>query len=91
MFIAAVQGYPQPLEEPSRWSAEFAAFLGLCLRLDPKARPTVDEILLHPFLRKGASRDDMKALIMKLFRREEPLVHIKTEVVDEAQESVIHV
>ena len=67
MFAAAVEGYPAPLEDPSKWSKEFLHFLVSCLKLNPAERPSVTELLGHPFLSRAASRAEMVEFLGKVF------------------------
>lgn len=67
MFIAAVEGYPNPFETPGKWSLEFTEFLTSCLKSNPRDRPTVDKLLTHSFLTKAASKDSMRALMKTIF------------------------
>jgi len=69
---------PSPtLLEPYRWSSEFVHFLGLCVRKDAKARPTSEDLLKHPFLRKAADRSE----IVKMIKRK---AELQREVEEEA-------
>ena len=45
----ALNETPEPISA-RRWSANFANFVDLCLKKDPKQRPDIDELLQHPFL-----------------------------------------
>lgn len=69
MFVAATVGYPQPFEEPERWSPEFGDFLSRCLRVNADERATAKELHTppHPFLAKAATRDQMKVLFIKTY------------------------
>ncbi len=49
MFVACVDGYPEPFEEPRFWTDEFRDFISCCLQLNPKDRWPVaklQEVLL---------------------------------------------
>eukprot|EP01126_Amoeba_proteus_P031255 TRINITY_DN3070_c0_g1_i4.p1 TRINITY_DN3070_c0_g1~~TRINITY_DN3070_c0_g1_i4.p1 ORF type:complete len:743 (-),score=183.51 TRINITY_DN3070_c0_g1_i4:1735-3963(-) len=54
---------PPKLQEPEKWSADFANFIGLCLNKDPSKRATIETLLAHPFLLKPVTRDVMLPLI----------------------------
>ena len=41
-----------PLQNPSEFSSEFQDFVTLCLKKDPAKRPTAQQLLCHPFIRK---------------------------------------
>jgi hypothetical protein len=41
---------PPTLEQPKKWSADFADFLSRCLVKEPDGRWSVDKLLAHPFL-----------------------------------------
>eukprot|EP00055_Hartaetosiga_balthica_P011250 m.50484 g.50484 ORF g.50484 m.50484 type:complete len:896 (-) comp7515_c0_seq1:271-2958(-) len=42
---------PPTLAEPHLWSREFTDFLAECLRKDPVSRPSIADLLDHPFVR----------------------------------------
>lgn len=44
MFIACVEGYPEPFEEPNYWTDEFRDFIGCCLQRNPKDRWSVAQL-----------------------------------------------
>lgn len=49
MFV--IQKKPaQQLTMPEKWSKEFNNFIGRCLTVDPKRRPTAKELLFDPFI-----------------------------------------
>jgi len=67
MFVAAVEGYPNPFENPKKWSVDLAKFLSRCLRIEPRERPIVEDLLRDPFLGKASSREEMRELVRKIF------------------------
>lgn len=50
--LISQQGAP-PLKRPNQWSKEYREFLQMCLTYNPKERATVNQLLEHPFLKKG--------------------------------------
>lgn len=44
------------LQDPGAWSAEFNDFVEQCLTMDADKRPTAEQLLKHPFLKKAAER-----------------------------------
>eukprot|EP00762_Andalucia_godoyi_P000755 ANDGO_03703.mRNA.1 Mitogen-activated protein kinase kinase kinase NPK1 len=50
LFMIASAKEPPPLPADVSISPEAQAFLKLCFQRDPKMRPTVDELLRHPFV-----------------------------------------
>ena len=63
MFVAATQGYPQPLTTPETWSSTFQDFVRLCLQPKPGDRPTAEQLLQHPFLLKKCNRALIRLLV----------------------------
>lgn len=60
MFVAATKGYPNPFDDSSRWSDEFKNFISLCLKVDPSKRSSSELLIKHPWLKKKASKSEMK-------------------------------
>lgn len=52
LYLIVSEGLP-PLKDAERRSPAFRNFLDFCLQKDPKLRPTAEELLQHPFLRKA--------------------------------------
>eukprot|EP00792_Barthelona_sp_PAP020_P005753 TRINITY_DN2786_c0_g2_i1.p1 TRINITY_DN2786_c0_g2~~TRINITY_DN2786_c0_g2_i1.p1 ORF type:complete len:431 (+),score=117.31 TRINITY_DN2786_c0_g2_i1:47-1339(+) len=50
IFVISTKG-PPPLENLDMWSNNFKDFLSLCVKMNPSERPTMSELLQHPFLR----------------------------------------
>jgi len=67
MFVAVTKGYPQPFEEPHKWSNEFKDFVSRCLVIDPKKRWTVKQLLQHDWLKCAASQTEMEKLFKNIF------------------------
>ena len=51
------------LTEPNSWSPEFNSFVNMCLKVDPKHRPTAAELLAHPFILKNKGREVVSRLV----------------------------
>ena len=52
LFLIVSQGIP-PISDRERRSPEFLDFVESCLKSDPSKRPTAEELLKHPFLKKA--------------------------------------
>eukprot|EP01100_Stratorugosa_tubuloviscum_P005285 TRINITY_DN2379_c0_g3_i1.p1 TRINITY_DN2379_c0_g3~~TRINITY_DN2379_c0_g3_i1.p1 ORF type:complete len:252 (-),score=122.66 TRINITY_DN2379_c0_g3_i1:66-821(-) len=70
MFIAATEGYPQPFDNPSKWSDEMKEFYQLCLRVNPAERATAPQLLENNWLKKAATKKAMKNVLTDIFIRE---------------------
>ncbi len=62
MFVIANKP-AQGLSDPKQWSPEFNSFVSLCLKIDPKHRPTAAELLAHPFILKSKGREVVSRLV----------------------------
>jgi hypothetical protein len=62
LFLITTKGIP-PLKEANKWSPEMQDFLAKCLTKDPVERPTAEEMLNHPFLKKAGPPSCIDALI----------------------------
>jgi hypothetical protein len=67
MFTAGTGGYPQPFEQPERWTESFKDFLTGCLKVNPRDRLTVKQLLQHRFLGQASSTMHMQELFKKVF------------------------
>jgi serine/threonine protein kinase len=56
LFLITTKGIPG-LKNPDQWSEVFRDFVGKCLEKDSERRPTAEELLQHPFLKKAESPD----------------------------------
>eukprot|EP01125_Pyxidicula_operculata_P008576 TRINITY_DN286_c1_g2_i1.p1 TRINITY_DN286_c1_g2~~TRINITY_DN286_c1_g2_i1.p1 ORF type:complete len:1074 (+),score=293.77 TRINITY_DN286_c1_g2_i1:18-3239(+) len=54
---------PPSLQQPEKWSESMNDFVHLCLQRDPKKRPSVDELLNHPFLKNPKPKTILVDLI----------------------------
>jgi serine/threonine protein kinase len=63
LYLIANNGTPD-LQNPESLSDIFRDFLSLCLQPDPSFRPTADEMLRHPFLRKADPLHTLAPLIV---------------------------
>jgi len=68
MFYHAIQGEPNPFEQPERWSNQFKDFIAKCLDMDPKKRNTAKQLLSHPFLEQASNtRNVMRKILSEVF------------------------
>ena len=61
LYLIAVSGV-KGLEDKSKWSTEFNDFVDQCLIVNPEERPSVDELLEHPFLQKACPQSDIELI-----------------------------
>jgi len=64
LFLITTKGIP-PLKEPQKFSNDFNDFLAKCLEKEVDKRPTADELLRHPFLKRSCEAKDMVTLISR--------------------------
>jgi len=62
LFLITTRGIPG-LKEPEKWSKDMINFLDLCLTKEPQARPTANELLEHPFLKKACDPSEVLAKV----------------------------
>jgi len=67
-MLAITTSDPPKLASPERWSKEFAHFLKSCLRREPKKRPTAEQLLMHPFVRKACSKAEFATFASYILR-----------------------
>lgn len=67
MFVAATEGYTDPVEDKEFWSTDLQDFISRCVIKDPKVRWTVNQLLEHEFLSKRADKQTMAALFTQIF------------------------
>ena len=61
-----IQNNPaQGLTLPEKWSKEFNNFVGRCLTVDPKRRPTAKELLIDPFMHKNKGPALLSELVIR--------------------------
>ncbi len=51
--LAELSDIKDPALAPPPWSKEFVDFISVCLQKDPTKRPNTEQLLRHPFIRKG--------------------------------------
>eukprot|EP00058_Branchiostoma_floridae_P006098 XP_002591586.1 hypothetical protein BRAFLDRAFT_116319 [Branchiostoma floridae] len=76
VLIKISKSEPPQLEDPGRWSREFADFLRQCLQKIPEGRPSARELLTHPFVRTAEEKKPIRDLVAEA----------KAEVVEEVVE-----
>jgi len=69
---------PPRLDHPHRWSKEFNDFLKQCLVKDPHKRPSVEDLLKHPFIREAVDKKPLLDL----------LAEFKAEIINEEEMDV---
>eukprot|EP00249_Psilotum_nudum_P011742 c23354_g1_i2 orf=282-1841(+) len=59
---------PSPSPPPDRFSPEFCAFVDACLMKEPEMRPTAEQLLSHPFIKKYETGEvDLAAFVQNVF------------------------
>lgn len=59
---------PSPSPSGEKFSSEFCSFIDACLQKDPDARPTADQLLSHPYIKKHEnSQVDLEAFVRSVF------------------------
>ncbi|CAA6661188.1 unnamed protein product [Spirodela intermedia] len=59
---------PSPTPPENSFSPEFCSFIDACLQKDADARPTAEQLLAHPFIRKHENtRVDLAAFVRGIF------------------------
>ncbi|XP_066277844.1 serine/threonine-protein kinase 10-like isoform X1 [Branchiostoma lanceolatum] len=76
VLIKISKSEPPQLEDPGRWSREFADFLRQCLQKIPEGRPSARELLTHPFVKNTEETKPIRDLVAEA----------KAEVVEEVVE-----
>ena len=66
---------PPRLDHPARWSKDFNDFLKLCLVKDPHKRPTIEDLLKHPFVKHAVDKKPVLDL----------LAEFKAEIINEEE------
>jgi len=62
LFLITTKGIP-PLKEPHKWSADFNDFFNRCLEKEVEKRPTAEELMKHPFMKRAGDPRDISALL----------------------------
>jgi hypothetical protein len=70
LFLITTKGIPG-LKQPEIWSNEFKDFVARCLEKDVQNRPTSEELLQHPFLKKSCQYRDLVPVIEKAKKAKE--------------------
>jgi len=55
---------PPRLKEPKKWSPDFVDFLDKCLKKDPEQRAPAVQLLCHPFILSGSSREILMPMVV---------------------------
>lgn len=50
---------PPTLQDPNKWSVDIRDFIAKCLKKSPMDRPSAQELLSHPFVRRGAESQSL--------------------------------
>lgn len=62
LYLIATNGTPQ-LKHPQNLSKEIKSFLSVCLCVNVTYRASTDELVEHPFLKKGCPREELATLL----------------------------
>lgn len=57
---------PPSLNEPQRWSRNFAHFLSRCLDTDVERRANADQLLLHPFIATACNQEEFSKHVKRM-------------------------
>jgi len=63
LFLITTKGIP-PLKEPEKWSDDFKDFVAKALIKDVDDRPSAEELIKHPFLKKACTGSEFIPLIL---------------------------
>jgi len=66
MFTVGCEGMTFDRED-EEWSEDLYDFLEKCLQVNPKDRPTANQLLTHPFMESAASLRDMQQIMPAIF------------------------
>ncbi|BAU00976.1 Mitogen-activated protein [Vigna angularis] len=59
---------PSPSPSKNKFSPEFCSFVDACLQKDPDTRPTAEQLLLHPFIKKYENdKVDLAGFVRSVF------------------------
>lgn len=66
LFYTATRG-AQPLKKPQKYSEEYRGFLDQCFQMNPKQRPTADQLLKDKFLTKACDKKSLNQALKVVF------------------------
>ncbi|WVZ15257.1 hypothetical protein V8G54_012823 [Vigna mungo] len=79
---------PSPSPSKNKFSPEFCSFVDACLQKDPDTRPTAEQLLLHPFIKKYENDNvDLAGFVRSVF---DPTQRMK-DLADWPPEKLVHV
>jgi tRNA A-37 threonylcarbamoyl transferase component Bud32 len=64
LFLITTKGIP-PLKEPHKWSSDLLDFFNKCIEKDVEKRPTSNDLLKHPFIKRACEGNQLVPLIKK--------------------------
>ncbi|TDH05090.1 hypothetical protein EPR50_G00139880 [Perca flavescens] len=77
VLLKIAKSEPPTLEQPHKWSQEFKDFLKKALDKNPETRPTVSQLIEHPFVRSVTSNRPLRELVAEA----------KAEVMEEIEDN----
>ncbi|XP_028668564.2 serine/threonine-protein kinase 10 [Erpetoichthys calabaricus] len=77
VLLKIAKSDPPTLEQPSKWSQEFKAFLKKSLDKNPEVRPSTAELLEHPFVSQVNTNKPLRELVAEA----------KAEVMEEIEDT----
>ncbi|XP_039633636.1 serine/threonine-protein kinase 10 isoform X2 [Perca fluviatilis] len=77
VLLKIAKSEPPTLEQPHKWSQEFKDFLKKALDKNPETRPTVAQLIEHPFVRSVTSNRPLRELVAEA----------KAEVMEEIEDN----
>ena len=64
LFLITTKGIP-PLKSDYNWSEDMKNFVAQCLEKDAKTRPSAEDLLKHPFLKRSCDKTSLAVAIDK--------------------------
>jgi serine/threonine protein kinase len=67
LLLIVTRGAPT-LKQPNLWSDEFKDFMARCLDTNPETRGSSEQLLLHPFIKKACTTQDLINIVRETKR-----------------------
>eukprot|EP01121_Diplochlamys_sp_Union-15-3_P020221 TRINITY_DN7830_c0_g1_i2.p1 TRINITY_DN7830_c0_g1~~TRINITY_DN7830_c0_g1_i2.p1 ORF type:complete len:477 (+),score=61.75 TRINITY_DN7830_c0_g1_i2:96-1526(+) len=69
--IISTNGVP-PLRQPESWSSDLKNLIYICVKMDPRKRPSAEELRNHPFLTKACKREEFVTKVLSQVSKPPP-------------------